>query len=147
MHVWWLNINYKVPEQSSLWWASCMPSCHPKQAEDPCQQLLSWSLQCHPVLEELLYEMHSAASSIRYAHPKWNPQLVINFLCEEEDLNSNRTHIFLRTSTCFALRSYSCLIFFLSASNICSFSMLNSCQHIKSIQKTKKQNKQKPMIN
>lgn len=37
-----------------------------------------------------------------------------------------RTHIFLRTWICFVFRSYSCRIFFFSASSICSFSMLNS---------------------
>ena len=37
------------------------------------------------------------------------------------------TYILRRTSTCFSLRSNSCLIFFFSASTIWSFSMLNSC--------------------
>jgi hypothetical protein len=35
--------------------------------------------------------------------------------------------IFLRTSTCFSLHSYSCRIFFFSASTIYNFSMLNFC--------------------
>lgn len=37
------------------------------------------------------------------------------------------SYIFLRISIWRSLRSYSCLIFFFSASTNCSFSMLNSC--------------------
>lgn len=40
--------------------------------------------------------------------------------------NIKKAYIFFRTWTCFSLRSYSCLIFFFSASTSCNFSILNS---------------------
>ena len=43
-------------------------------------------------------------------------------------------HIFLRTSTCFSLRSYSCLTRRFSDSTSCSFSMLNSCMQTHAVQ-------------
>lgn len=53
-----------------------------------------------------------------------------------------KEYIFLRTSTCFSLRSYSCLIFFFSASTNCSFSMLNSYNSTQKLNKEDIYNKE-----
>jgi len=55
-------------------------------------------------------------------------QILMNLNSQRQIKRFIGSYIFFRISTWRSLRSYSCLIFFFSASTNCSFSILNSCR-------------------